>query len=294
MIQTAEQPISLPVIQEWHSSELTANCLRAVFHRHLGEIHPEYTTALFRGALAGEVLRLMHEKGFESIPVVKAIENVLATAQQENRPLSESVEVNKTEIAAEVEKVCKFYAGRLKDPFSKCKLIGCELPIRCTIEVDDRPVEFASHLDLLFRHPDRSLHFWDWKWRDEAPTTEYLSRNLQFGMYAYAIRHGEVMLSDGAWVNFEQWPTGSWIHLPNFKPYSRNGADYRAGEHRDLDKIIRQIPYDDRSEKAIKHEFAQRVRMANAGFWPTNADPVACHICESNSWCNQFTPRGSQ
>lgn len=286
----------LPLIQEFHTSELTANCLRSVYHRHKGETESSMTTALYRGLLAGAALEFLHGKHLDRNLCMTAVNQAAAkvehVAQDENRPLSDSVTANLADIHAEVFKVCEFYCGRFADPFAKCRIIGTELPIRCDIDVDGEAIHFASHLDLLFRHPDSSLVFDDFKWREETPTAQYLARNLQFAMYAYALRFGEVQTPDGEWVSFAIWPIGRWIHLPGLKPYARNGPDYKAGEHRDIDKIIRTVPFDDSSEAPILNEFAQRVRMARANFWPTNPDPVGCHICDSRMFCTQFTAGG--
>lgn len=280
-----------PTTLELHSSDLTTHCLRSAQLRHEGKVIASYTTAMYRGALADATLCLLHDRGLKSQNVVgavlDAIKQVERTAQEENRPLSDSVVQNKNEIAAEVQKVCEFYVTRFAEAFAKAKFIGCQLPIRFTINIGGEPFDFASHLDLIYRL-NGALIFADWKWRDETPTAAFLSRYLQFGCYAYGIANGEVMLGDD-WVSFAEWPIGQWIHLPNLKPYARNGADYRAGDLRDFDKIVRTVPYNESCAERIENEISIRVRMWRQGLFPTSPDPVACHLCESNQFCEQVS-----
>lgn len=276
-----------------HSSDLTASCLRAVKLRHEGKIAPEYTTALYRGQLAGEVLRLVHERGLWGNTLLTAVNEahlaVVKTAYLEGRLLTEAVTKNGTDIQAEVLRVCELYQTRFADYFSRCKLIGCELPIRA--EIDGR--NFASHLDLLFRDPEGALCVWDWKWRADSPMFAYLARNLQFGMYALSVRHGSAMLADDEWVDFGEWPRLAWLHLPYLLPYGKATGDAKKGDLRPLEQIVRWLPSCELWESNIRAEFNLRASMMEQDFWPTNPDPIGCGLCESQAFCPAFVQQGS-
>lgn len=279
-------------IADIHSSDLTAACLRAVQLRHEGKIVAEYTSALYRGQLAGEVLRRVHEgrwAGDLSTAILDAHKAVEANAKAENRPITQAVEKNRTDTWAEVQKAVEFYRERFREYFARCKFIGCELPIRA--EIDGR--QFASHLDLLFRDPEGQLCVWDWKWRQDSPTFAYLARNLQLAMYTLSVRHGAVMLDDD-WIEFGEWPRIAWVHLPNLMPYGRSGEWGKKGEHRPEEKIVRWLPAHSQWESKIRAEFALRGRMMEEDLWPTNPDPVGCELCESRMYCQPFVQIGSE
>jgi hypothetical protein len=303
--------VSLPVITEVHTGDLTADCPRRVLLARSGKIVGTMPGAMYRGNLAGEALRMMHEQGrewtrtvIESV-VLQAAEAVAETAKRENRPLTNAVLDNKHSTMTEVVRALLEYGARVAPRVHT--LIGCELPIRWTIDVDGEPQEFASHLDILYRDSDDWLCFDDWKWRDDAPGFHYLSRNLQFASYAYALKHGSVLVypSDGdeGWIQFHEWPLAYWIHLDALRPYGKavtcrddDGEErqFKRGDARPLRAIVRQAWVMEAKEQAIVDALSERVRMMRAGLWPAIPDPVGCGLCESNNWCPHFAEESDE
>ena len=215
-------------------------------------------------------------------------------AGTENRPLTPSVLESRTQIWAEVVEIALQYGARVATIIDK--LIGVEVPIRMTLaDQNGEAIDFASHLDLIGRNKAGQLVVWDWKWRDEDPSYDYLVRNLQLGLYWLAVRRGEILI-DGEWVAMDEAPEVSWVHLPNLKVYSRktkrrgpDGEDieFAAGDLRPMETIVKHAPF--RSESAIRDEVALRVSMMRAGLYPTNPQPDGCRFCESRQFCTRFS-----
>lgn len=281
---------------EFHTSDLTANCLKSVQLRLEGKIDPTAGRALYRGLVFGEACRYLHE-GRETEPehiVADAAAAVHKTLWKERRPISPAVLRDQDIIHAEIERMLRFYFEQVYIPvFSGgYKLIGCELPIRLTREVDGKEVEFASHLDLLVRNIETGrLVMVDWKWRDEVPSWHYLSRNMQFGMYALALKHGYIIL-DKQRVYMNEWPEMYWMHAGNLEPYKKSGKtatrSWSAGDARPLSEILIPVHIHESSQDQIVADFAERVRMARQGFWPKNPDPMGCRLCESARYCPSY------
>jgi len=272
---------------EVHTSELTASCMKAVELRLNGKVHAEAGEALFKGVVGHEALRRLH-LGLE---VGDLAEWAIAQQKKEGTPCSESVKTNASEYEAEALRVCMLYWTRFG---SKLKTLGCELPVRGTIEIDGEDVNFASHIDILARTPEGELMVYDWKFREDAATRDYMHRNLQTAMYWWVLRNGQVQIG-GQWFAFREAVDVAIIDMWNFKPYAKatSGVDdngepraFVKGDDRPLHKIIRRGHYKD--EAAILNEFATRVRMMRRGLWPTNPDPLGCTICQSRMYCPAF------
>lgn len=291
---------------EIHTSDLTASCLRSVQLKHQGKIVGSYTTALYRGQLAGHVCAWIHQhNAWTPDGVVDAINAsvpvVAQLATDERRPISDAVKANMPEIHEEVAKHIGHYVDRLKDYFSKCELIGCELPVRMTLDLPGAgPTNFASHLDLLFRDSHGQLQCWDWKWQDESPTMQYLGRNLQFVTYYLMLVHGEVLLDSdlGMWQQFGEFPAMAWVDLAGFKSYSRRteGKDrltgevvvYAKGDNRPLDNIVRRWTFSPDREADMLKELSLRAVMMQHDIWPMSAEKIACFVCDSQRFCPAF------
>ncbi len=295
-------------VLELHTSDLTASCLRSVKHRLAGEFRPEATTALFRGQAVGRAIQRIHEESaWESVPpdiATTAIDHTLATLRAEHWEISEAVSTSLDEIAKTIENTCRHYTARLGERLSRVRYVGCELPIRAPWSPP-----FASHLDLVFRDthgdfgPAGLLHVWDFKFREEQPTIAYLVRNMQMMAYYAAVKEGTVLM-DGEWLSFDEYPTVSWVHLPNLEPYKRatvtrdddgNEQQYAKGDLRPLRSIIREVPFNPTvTIPAFHDEYALRATMVDAGHYPTNPDPVGCLLCLSESWCRRADLADSQ
>lgn len=293
---------------ELHTSDLTASCLKSVELRLAGKRVGETASAKFRGSLWHEARALCYASGdwsehgtFQALASGASI--VTEAAKRDNEPLTDAVKDNWQIIASELQPMLIRYGAVVASNVGK--LIGCELPIRCTIDVDGEPVEFASHLDVLFRDGFGNLWLHDDKTQQDVPTRAYLARNMQFAMYAYAIRHGQVMVG-GEWIEFGEWPRLAWIHVNNLRPFGRKTVvsetdwatgvveevEYAKGDMRPVSKVVLGVPIDEGRERDILREFQTRVRMARAGLWPTNPDPIGCQLCESRKHCPTFEGQG--
>lgn len=287
------------LIPEIHTSDLTASCLRRVQLRHEGKMEGRCTTALFRGLLFHEAARLLHCGQWdvdEGEIVTQANRNVRDTLMVEGRQMTPTVARDQDEIGAEVATLVGLYRARFTQWFSQSKIVGVEVPIRCSLKVDDEPVEFASHLDLLFRDPHGLLCTWDWKTGDEDwAGGPHVNRSMQVGMYYVALARGSVLLGE-EWVELGEAPMVSIVDINALKPYSRrttgkNDAgqehEFVKGDLRPLRAVVREVQVV--NEWAILEEFATRVRMMRAGWFPTNPTDQGCRLCESAKFCPSWT-----
>lgn len=282
------------MIQEVHSSDMSAECPRSVQLRHEGKIIGEMTTALYRGNVWHEAASSLHAIGIAdgiSSHVSLAHAKVFATADKENRPFTPAVVKNAGEVREEIEELLAEYADRIPPYLSAMTLIGTEIPIRLTLDIDGVPQDFASHLDLLFRAP-RGLHVYDWKTGEDQPGYDFLRRSPQMGLYPLAVAEGEVLI-DGEWVSLMEWPSMTWVHVNALKVYKKattNGAgeSFKKGDKRTLDKILMDTGITATGRNAIIAELSDRVRMFRAGLYPTNPGEQRCRLCESRTFCPVF------
>lgn len=297
------------MITEIHTSALTASCLRQAQLTLEGKAVGWTTGALFIGNTVHAALRHLHE-GDSDWGRTACESAVLAgaavaddTAKADNRPLSEAVIAGRAEHLAEAGKLVYAYATRCRLP-EGAKLIGCELPIRATWEVDGEPFDFASHLDMLWRRADGSLVVRDWKSGSDSPSRMFLARNLQKAAYHLAVGEGEVCV-DGEWLAFDAYPSVEWCHLRNLLPYGKatttkdddgNLVEFKKGEARPLRSALIETTYTDAGRDAARAEIATRVRMMRADLWPTNPSPDGCRFCDTRTGCpgfDGFTEGGS-
>lgn len=284
-----------------HTTQLTDSCDKRVELTLAGRRFGETTTALYRGQLWHEAAALAHTAGrWDRSGVTNAVLDahivVERKAKAENRPFSAAVEKGRNAVMAEVERLLLAYAERVAPRVSK--LIGVELPVRLTLDVDGEPAEFASHLDLLFRDERGRLHLDDWKTGADSPSWQYLNRNIQLGLYWLALRHGTVLV-DGDWLSFGEWPVVSWIHVNDLAVYGRKTTivnhetgeeeTFEKGQARPLDRIVRTVPFDPAGEAALVEQLRLRVRMRRLGLYPMNPDPTGCMLCECHHWCPSWT-----
>ncbi len=292
-------------LAEIHSSELTASCLRKVRHRLNGEVEAVATTALYRGLVAGRCCELFHEMGFDQDPssvTVAAAADIQKQLAHENRMLSESVENNRQDILAEVTMVADLYRERFGPLFERCTFIGAEVPARLSFD----GLDFASHLDLVVRDAENVFGYgrnriivFDWKWRMEQPSHQYLARNMQFALYYLMVKDGKLKCGPEGfdWVDFGEPPVLVWFHLPSLKPYSRRTTAYNdqgeeqefvKGDYRPRRSILYRVEYDENQDQAIRDELVSRAAMIENNVFPLNPDPVSCRICEAEAFCTRF------
>lgn len=288
----------MTTIAEIHTTQLTAACQKSVLLRINGRAEGTMPGAMYFGNLWHEAVRLCHERNWWHVfqvdgAVLDAHQIVLAKAKAENRPLTEAAQKNAMADQAECSRLLLAYAQRVLPVMGT--MIGCEVPIRLTLDIDGEPQEFATHLDYLGRNAN-GLCVFDWKTGEESPTRPYLNRNLQFALLWLMVRRGEVLL-DGFWTALEAWPQMTWVHVRNLNPYGRktvavddNGEEreFVKGEARPINKILRSPPFTESGEAALLEELTTRVRMYRAGMFPTNPDPIGCELCESSKWCPSY------
>lgn len=284
------------MIDEVHTSDLTADCLRSVALRHEGKIIGESPSAMYRGNLFHEAARLIHLHGLGGEMTIEshvrmAHAAVETNANRENRPLTEAASKNATATQAEVVELLGEYVDRVLPLINAGTVIGVEVPIRMTLDIDGEPQDFASHIDLLVRYPG-CLSFYDWKTGEDAPGFDFLRRSMQLGLYCLMVAEGECMI-DGEWVRFGEWPEANWVHVNALAVYKRktkgpDGEDYAKGDKRPIDKIVVEAGIVPEGRAALVAELTTRVRMMRAGLYPTNPGEQRCRFCESRTFCPTF------
>jgi hypothetical protein len=235
-----------------HTTDLQAECHHSVLLRRMGKIKGEYTTALYRGQLAGQVLERLHEhvhpNAWTDVGVIDehlgiGQANVEEMAKKEKRPVSDGCRNQIPTILKDVRARVQHYADRMQDYFSRCELIGCELPVYLEFDMElggegDEKFIVSSHLDLLFRDPQGQLRLWDFKYKnqdelfiiitdpetgkeqkytfmskeEDSPKMDYLGRNIQFGAYWLACVAGLVQLPEGSF-SAPTRDSQSWHHF---------------------------------------------------------------------------------
>jgi hypothetical protein len=300
---TRSKVVPLPEI---HSGMLTDACPRRVQLRIEGKSVLHAPTALYRGVLVGEVLREYHEGQAWGVTPSVVVDTVATRVRKqfdsEGRVMTDSVDANIAEIHAEVSSIVALYVARFADRFKNAELIGCELPCRMQIG----KVKFASHLDLLFRDTHGSicgeagrLVVWDWKWRQDAPTRAYLSRNLQLALYWLMVQRGSICVSPAfdMWNKYEENPVVMWCHLPALKPFSRATTvkdddglerEYVKGDFRPERNIIRDCGFRNGMQHFAQDEILKRVELMRRGLDIAIPDPTGCMLCECEPWCRRF------
>lgn len=286
----------MPLITEYHTTDLTTSCAKRTQLRHEGKILGVCPSAMYRGNLFHQGAAWFHESG--ALPDMKNVD--LACREElkkERRALTEAANANSGDTMKEVGLLLDMYSRRFASWFGASKFIGCELPVRATIDVDGEPAEFASHIDLLYRDPHGNLCVWDWKTGDTDWEDQYAHRSLQSGMYYWAIARGSVQLKDengkpGDYIDLAEEPHVSFVEIDNLKPYGKKQkakneqgveVEYQKGDDRPLSSIVREVLVT--NPDAILNEFYTRVRMIRAGLFPTNPSSDACRSCESAKWC---------
>jgi hypothetical protein len=295
-------------IKEIHSSDLTAGCMRYVQLRLQGKVKPVATGALFRGLVAGEALRYLHERVLHDASasdpalftpfVTEAIDSVRKTLKDEGRQISEATEASMSDTASDIAMFCENYHRKLKARFARCQFLGCEVPVRWKFA--PRMPEFASHIDLLLRDEAGRLVFLDWKLRETAPTWHYLSRNMQFGCYFGCCLEGKFLLNDGLsteWKHIGEESRGVWLHVNHLAPFGRKTTceddrgierEFVKGDDRPMRMAWREVEYSPGAVENIRAELMMRVKMMKKDQFPTNPDPVGCSLCEAESFCTRF------
>lgn len=286
-------------MMEVHTSELVSPCKRAAYLRINGQDQRWAETALVRGLAAHAALEIMcNDPDGSHDPWTTANAGYDATAEKlndEGRTMTAAPIANRDKICMEIADMLEAYSRRLMPMMES--VVGVELPVSMLIEVDGETVRFASHIDLIYvgASPltgERALCVYDWKWRQDEPSSAYLARNLQIGMYWHAVRAGGVMDHDGWPIEMPDLPIELfWIHLPNLAPYkvTRKGL-YEKGDDRPLERVAFRATMN--HEANLMAEFSDQVRMMRAGFWPANPEPTRCRICLSSHACRAWSNYG--
>lgn len=274
-----------PLITEWHTSDLNSRCSKRVQLKHLGKAIPEVGSAMFRGVVFHSLAEAWHMgEQFD-------VKDAYGAIAREGRRLTLAAARDADAIVEEMRGLLSHYIARYAGYFGASKLLGCEVPVRWTVDVDGIPVDFASHMDLLFRDPHGALCLWDWKTGDTDWDSDHAGRSKQVGMYFMAVQYGQVMLGD-EWVELQEAPSVSVVNVENCKPYSRKTtAKDESGQEKEF------VKGDVRPENSVRYEvlcnnegaivdaFATHVRMDRAGLWPTNPTDTGCRVCDCRMAC---------
>lgn len=311
---------STTTIPEIHTTDLSQSCMRRVQLTHAGKALKECTTALYLGLLFHEAAQHWH-----LYPTVGMSERMriaesalLARLKKEDRPLTEAVARDRSAHMLTVCEWLELYIARFEPMFRHCKIIGVELPVRFTVDVDGVPQDFASHIDLLFRDENGMLRVWDFKTGDTSggdpffvdekgakhhlempnahhgPTRAYIDRNMQMGMYYHAVTNGEVYLG-GEWLSFGETCIVEWVDVRRLEPVKRattitdargKSLSLLKGDLRPTNAVVFELLVN--NEQAVIDEFSTRVRMFRAGLFPTNPDPIGCHLCDCKFACPRW------
>lgn len=290
---------------ETHTSDMTARCLRQRKLSLQGLEIGQTATALFRGNAGHAALEALHtafdpeqwlEDEVAHACVVRGMKEAMGKSVSEGRPITAAVERDQVKIETELVTLVSHYAARFSEYFAQCQLVGVELPVRRTIVVDGIDEDFASHVDLLFIGPDWwnegsdfILRVWDWKFKEVSPTPDYITRHLQLGGYADAIRFGK-FYKDGEWHEIQCGEVGvAIVDMMRCKPYLKSGKDFKKDDERPLNRIVHSRVIGERGMGRWRNEFADRVRMKRLDLWPMSPDPISCSNCDVRVHCEGYS-----
>jgi hypothetical protein len=283
-----------------HTSELLNSCPKQAQLRIEGKEHRTATTALVRGLVAHAALE--HITCEPEMTTDSAVElgwdETARKLLDEGRTMTAAVIADEDAIKLEIEAVCDKYrehmAGRVHE------LVGCEIPISLDIDIDGEPIRFESHADKVYVGADpltgeQAVVLIDWKYHATVPSSAYLARNLQIGLYQYAAMHGGLQVDGWPWIMPDGLPLRAyWCHLPNFKPYGRKTTvvedgepvEYQKGDTRPPNRIFYAATLN--SPERMLEALAVRVRMMRADIWPAMPDPTGCYLCQSSYACDAW------
>lgn len=291
-------------VAELHTSDLTSACLKRVELRLAGKQFAETQTAVAKGQLFHELVSAWWAGTATSDRNLEAFDVCARRARDEGQPFSAAVLANRDEIEGEAVRWMGLYEQRFAALRERVSVVGVELPIRYTLDVDGEPQEFASHLDLLYTDGNRTV-IRDWKTGEESPHFAFLRRNIQLGLYWLAVREGEVCIDRDLdqWVNIGEWASVEWVHVRALEPYKKacpgiNDAgepvNFKKGDLRPMRNVVKEVTYVPAQAEALKDELRTRVRMVRAGLWPANPDPVGCGLCNSKAFCPAWGVMGGE
>lgn len=307
----AEQKFRGPA--EWHTTDLSEPCRKRVQLRLLGRIDGETAGALWLGNAVHAAMELLwvhddfaaiDEARIEQL-CVRASHAADRKAKEEGRPLSFSMQPGgNQETRIEQEKLLRSivtnYTAAMTPLRGEMQVLGIEVPIRCTLEIDGEPTHFATHADLVWRDKKGQLHIDDFKTQDECPTRSYLARWVQGACMFVWTRNGTMTLDTPDFgimpLCMDEFPVVRWVHMRNFLPYKRSTTvtedgvrcTYAAGEARPLSKCILYPNFEPAFEARIVHHLCELVRMGRAGIWARTPNSQACHYCDSRNHCLSF------
>lgn len=279
-----------PKVKEWHTTDLSSRCMKRVELRAMGRVLPEVTGAMFRGSLAHAYTEAWHKQTTVDLDAFVHEQTVT-----KGRVLSQATLRDLDKIDAECREMRDLYVDRFAEYFAACKVIGVEVPIRWTVDVDGRPAEFASHMDILYRTPEGLLAVDDWKTGDKDWDTEFVQRSIQLGMYFLAVQYGAVLLGD-QWVEMSEAPLVRMIDLDALWPYSKtteavddNGEKrtFKKGDVRPMSRIAHPLLVN--NEAAVLDQFKTMVRMDRHGLYPMNPTDTGCRVCECRAACPKWS-----
>lgn len=291
----------LPTDRDVHTGDLTAKCMRETLHRWNDEFEPTVPTAMLRGLCFGKATELWWDDDEPLDTVAQlALDVTIANLKVEGRVLTEGAEKACGEIVEHVHQAMQLWPKCLEHVGggSMPTIVGMEIPVRMSIEVDGIPQPIASHVDLLLRDSKGGYIIADTKWREDAPTSDYLARNLQFSTYWLCGKHASFRYPNGKWYELGCDARLCWIHASYLRPCGRAQTwvdkatgeifNFKKGDVRPMEKVVRWVGYANAARQVATDEIANRIRMMRQGHFPTNPDPLGCALCPSQQWCHRF------
>ena len=281
---------------EVHSSDLSARCPASAGYRRAGLINVAVPKAMFRGLAAGRAIEIMLEEGtaVDGVPdaCTRAVRESDVKVQEEGR--FHNLDLKK--VCSELIETLAFFPERAETAYKDYDLIGQEIPIRWIVgflerEGEKHTVEFASHLDALYRHKETGqLKIVDWKWTKDSPNWHYSQMNLQMRSYMAAMQRGEFMMN-GFYVDMADYfgerlsVEAELFWIPGLMPYKRRttvtveGVEqvFHKGDHRPITKILH-YAQNSRVDQ-IEKQIMLRAEWIRTGYYPEMPTPDGCMAC---------------
>lgn len=284
-----------------HTSELMNPCPRQALLRIEGKEHRIAQTALVTGLVGHAALQgVTEEPELTTCTAVElAWDETARKLLDEGRSMAAAVVAGEEDIKSEVQAIVDRYRATVSPMVTR--LIGCELPVSLEVPVGDgEPITFESHIDKLYIGADpltgeEAVVLVDWKFYGDGPSSPFIARSLQLGMYQYAVKHDGVMVGDWPFIMPDRPLRCYWAHMNYFRPYKRKQkvtepdgeqVEYQAGDSRPMHRCMLNATVTDWDK--LLAAFAERVEMMRAGIWPAMPEPKRCMLCQSNYACDAW------
>jgi RecB family exonuclease len=145
---------------------------------------------------------------------------------------------------------------------------------------------FTGTIDQVRRHEHGAYELVDFKTSKFAPDQAFLDTDYQFGIYAYALRHGVFQASDGDLGMLVIPPdklTITWYHLRHHITYKRATNGRQAGEEKGDPRRCTKRTTEQLAE--LKRDLSKIVSNIHRGSFARNPSYSTCPVCPYTSIC---------